>query len=183
MKKAFVILANGFEEVEALTPVDVLRRAGIACEMVSINEEKTVCSTHIVKMEADSTLDEINPDEYDMIILPGGMPGAKYLSEDERVINIIKNYNMQGKYIAAICASPALVLSRANVVDGKKVTCYPGMEGYLSNSNYSQDIVVQDGNIITSRGPATAMEFAYKIVDVLGGRSREIREGMLYNLI
>lgn len=181
MKKVAILLANGFEEIEALTPKDVLSRAGMDCKLISINNDICATGAHNVLVNADETLENNSLNDYDMVVLPGGMPGAKYLSQDERVMNILKQFNLCGKYIAAICASPALVLSRANVIEGKSFTCYPGMEGYVMNANYIEDSVVQDGNIITSRGPATAFDLAFKIVEVLGGDSKTLKEGMLYN--
>ena len=182
MKKVAILLADGFEEIEALTPKDVLSRAGFLCELVSIKESNVVRSTHEVCVLADKTIDACGDfNEYDMIVLPGGMPGAKFLAESERVISIVKAFNNQGKYIGAICAAPALVLSRAGIASGRRVTSYPGMDNYLEGSIYVEDHVVQDGNLITSRGPATAFAFAFKLVDCLGGNSESISNGMLYS--
>lgn len=182
MKKIAILLADGFEEIEALTPKDVLTRAGFICDLVSIKENNVVRSTHEVCILADKVISECgNFSEYDMIILPGGMPGAKFLAESEKVLNVVKDFNNQGKYIGAICAAPALVLSRAGIAVNRKVTSYPGMDNYLSDSIYIEDAVVQDNNLITSRGPATALKFAYRLVDVLGGNSEKISDGMLYS--
>ncbi|MBR2704259.1 MAG: DJ-1/PfpI family protein [Clostridia bacterium] len=182
MKKIAILLADGFEEVEALTPKDVFSRAGFICDLVSIKENNVVRSTHEVCVLADKVFSQCgNFSEYDMIVLPGGMPGAKFLAESEKVLNIVRDFDNQGKYIGAICAAPSLVLSRAGIGVGRKVTSYPGMDGYLSDSVYMEDAVVQDNNLITSRGPATAFEFAFKLVDVLGGNSSEISNGMLYS--
>lgn len=182
MKKVAILLADGFEEIEALTPKDVLNRANFECDLVSINEDKYVKSTHKVTIVADKVLNEQEDlSQYDMIVLPGGMPGAKYLSENEKVIKAIKEFNENNKFIAAICAAPALVLSKAGIVKNKKVTSYPGMDNFLTDAIYQEDAVVQDENIITSRGPATAMQFAFKLVEVLGESSEGISNGMLYN--
>ena len=182
MKKIAILLADGFEEIEAFTPKDVLNRAGFVCDLISINEDKFVKSTHEITIVADKVLNKQDDlSEYDMIILPGGMPGAKYLSEHENVIKTIKEFNNQNKFIAAICAAPALVLSKAGIVKNRKVTSYPGMDNYLTDAIYQEDAVVQDKNIITSRGPATAMQFAFKLVEVLGESSESISNGMLYN--
>ena len=182
MKKVAILLADGFEEIEALTPKDVLSRAGYICDLVSIKESNVVRSTHEVCVLADKTISESESfDEYDMVVLPGGMPGSKFLSESEKVINIVKDFDKQGKFIGAICAAPALVLSKAGITSGRKVTSYPGMDNYLTDAVYMEDTVIQDNNLITSRGPATAMEFAFKLVDVLGGNSENIRNGMLYS--
>lgn len=182
MKKVAILLADGFEEIEALTPKDVLNRAGFICDLVSIKENNAVRSTHEVCVFADKTITDCeNFDEYDMIVLPGGMPGAKFLSESEKVISVVRDFDKQGKYIGAICAAPALVLSRADIVKNRKVTSYPGMDNYLNDAMYMEEAVVQDNNLITSRGPATAMDFAFKLVDVLGENSETISNGMLYS--
>ena len=109
------------------------------------------------------------------------MPGAKYLSENEHVIKILQKFDEGKKLIAAICASPALVLPKAKISNGRKVTSYPGMEQHLKDAIYLEEPVVQDGNLITSRGPATALEFSYKILEALGGNSDSIKNGMLYH--
>lgn len=182
MKKIAILLADGFEEIEALTPKDVLSRAGFLCELVSIKESNVVRSTHEVCVLADKTIDTCGDfNEYDMIVLPGGMPGSKFLAESDKVIDVIRNFNNQGKFIAAICAAPALVLSKAGIASGRRITSYPGMDNYLTDSIYVEEPVVQDGNIITSRGPATALAFSYKLVDVLGENHESISNGMLYS--
>lgn len=182
MKKIAIMLADGFEEIEALTPKDILSRAGYICDFISVKENNVVRSTHEVCVLTDKTMDACgNFDEYDMIIFPGGMPGAKFLAENDRVIDLVRDFDAKGKYIGAICAAPALVLSKAGIVSGRKVTSYPGMDNYLDGAIYMQDAVVQDRNLITSRGPATAMEFSFKLVDVLGGDSESISNGMLYS--
>lgn len=181
MKKAAIMLADGFEEIEALSPFDVLKRAGIKCNLISIKNDLYVKGAHGVIVKSDRLLEEVSElKEYDMIVLPGGMPGAKYLSEDKRVLSILNEFNEKGKFIAAICASPALVLTKAGVIDNKKVTCYPGMEENFGNSIYVKENVVIDGNIITSRGPATALQFSYKLLKVLGYNPQNIKDGMLY---
>ena len=182
MKKIAVILANGFEEIEALTVVDITRRAGFKCDMVSISEE-LVTSAHNVVVKADKLYaDNIN--EYDMIVFPGGLPGADNLAKDERVLKTVKEFNNnENKYIAAICASPAMVLSAAGIEKDRYITAYPGedFENMLEDANYVEELVVVDKNLITSRGPATTLLFAYKIVDVLGGDSETLKQGMLWN--
>lgn len=182
MKKVAVLLAEGFEEIEALTVVDVLRRAKITCDMVSIKNQ-TVCGAHNIEVKADKIIDE-NIEKYDMVVLPGGLPGADNLANDESVLEVLRNFsNDKTKYIAAICASPAIVLSKAGIEAGKFVTSYPDSEyeKMLEKANYVDELVVVDNNLITSRGPATTMLFAYKIVDILDGNSKELKEGMLWN--
>ena len=183
MKKVAVFLADGFEEIEALTVVDVLRRAGMLCDMVSISEE-LVTGAHKVVVKADKL---INDDiyEYDMVVFPGGLPGATNLSGNEKVVELVRKFDSENKFIAAICASPATVLSAARVEENRYVTSYPGedFEEMLDKANYVEELVVVDENIITSRGPATTLLFAYKLVDVLGGNSEALKEGMLWNAL
>lgn len=184
MKKVAIMLADGFEEIEAITPKDVFSRAGIECDLISIKENVEVIGSHDVKLRANKILNEDEDlHEYSMIVLPGGLPGAKYLSENEKLLNILRQFDKEHKYIAAICASPALILPKAGIEKGRKVTSYPGMEDHLSHATYINDLVVQDDNLITSRGPATALEFSYKLVDILVGSSEKIQNGMLYNYI
>ncbi|MGL4571172.1 MAG: DJ-1 family glyoxalase III [Clostridium sp.] len=180
MKNVAVLLANGFEEIEALTVVDVLMRANVNCTIISINEIEVV-GAHNIRVMADSILkDDL---DVDMVVLPGGMPGAKNLKEDTRVIKLLKRMNEEKKKIAAICAAP-IVLEEAKIIEGKNVTSYPGFESDLKDANYKEDLVVVSDNIITSRGPATALEFSYKLLDELNVlKSDELKGEMLYNLI
>ncbi|WP_244834774.1 DJ-1 family glyoxalase III [Clostridium sp. BJN0001] len=181
MKKVCVLLAEGFEEVEALTVSDVMRRAGISCDLVSISDKKETVSAHNVKIIADKIFDENNMD-YDLIVLPGGLPGATNLADDKRVIKLLKKQNEENKFIGAICAAP-LILGRADLTEGKIMTSYPGFSKYMKGCTYVEDKkVCVDKNIITSRGPATALPFAYKLLEVLGyeKESEEISKGMLY---
>ncbi len=184
MKKVAVLLANGFEEIEALTVVDVLRRAKIVCEMVSIENEQVI-GAHNIVVKSDRLLgEEIN--DYDMIVLPGGLPGAENLSKSEKVLNTVREFSKdKNKYVAAICASPAMVLSKAGVEESKYITSYPdkGFEEMLKKANYVDELVVVDGNLITSRGPATTLLFAYKLVDVLDEDSSSLKKGMLWNML
>ena len=184
MKKVAVLLANGFEEIEALTVVDVLRRAEVNCELVSIQEE-FVTGSHNIVVKSDRLFGE-DIKTYDMIVLPGGLPGAENLAKSTKVIDIIKEFNKnENKYIAAICASPAMVLSVAEIEKDRYITSYPGIEyeEMLEKSNYVDELVVIDKNLITSRGPATTLLFAYKLVDVLGGNSIQLKKGMLWEVI
>lgn len=185
MKKIAVFLADGFEDIEALATVDILKRAGFECNTISIQNEY-VTSAHGIVVKADKIFDEKEVEEYDMVVCPGGLPGAKYLSEDERVLNIIRKFDKTpNKYIAAICASPAMVLSKAGIEENRYITSYPGesFENMLDKSNYVEELVVVDGNLITSRGPGTTFLFAYKLVDILGGNSESLKEGMLWNMV
>ena len=184
MKKVAVMLADGFEEIEALTVVDVLRRARVECDMVSIGE-LSVKGAHNIEINADKTISK-NLEDYDMIVCPGGLPGAEYLSQNEILIDTIRKFDkMENKFIVAICAAPALVLTSAGIEKDKVITSYPGeeFENMLEDANYTDELVVVNGNLITSRGPATALFFAYKILDVLGINSENLKDGMLWNLV
>lgn len=176
---AAILLADGFEEVEALGVVDILRRANIDIDTVSVSETFDVTSSRDITVKADKLF--TNMDQYDMIILPGGA-GAWKLREDDKVIKIVQEYNKQGKLISAICAAP-MILGKAGIVKGKKVTSYPGEEiqSYLKEATYLEDPVVEDGNLTTSRGPSTAFAFAYALVDRLGGDAKQIKSDMLYD--
>lgn len=184
MKKVAVFLADGFETVEALATVDILKRAGIKCDTVSIQGEYVKSAQEVI-VKADKLIDD-SIEDYDMIVCPGGLPGAEYLSKNEKVLETIRKFNQRDdKYIAAICASPAMVLSAAGIEKDRYITSYPGkdFETLLDKSNYVEELVVIDGNLITSRGPATTFLFAYKLVDILGGDSSDLKEGMLWNML
>lgn len=179
MKSAAILLADGFEEIEALGTVDILRRAEISVDTVSMNDRNEVISSRNIPVRADKLFTDMN--DYDMLILPGGA-GAWKNRDDERVIALLKKYNEEGKMIASICAGP-MALGKAGILKGKKVTSYPGeeIEGYLKDGIYLEEPVVTDGNITTSRGPATTFDFAYTLVGLLGGNAEPIKDGMLYN--
>mgnify|MGYP001085956811 CR=1 FL=1 len=182
MKNIAVLLAEGFEEIEALTVVDILRRAEENCEMVSV-DKIDVKGAHNIIVKADKIInDEIK--NYDLIVLPGGMPGAKNLRDNEKVIELVKHFNEENKLIGAICAAP-IVLAKADIIAGKKITSYPGYENELNKGTYIEDAtVVVDGNIVTSRGPATAIEFSYKLLELLGNDSyKKLSEAMMYDFL
>ena len=176
MPKVAVILANGFEEIEALTVVDVLRRANITCHMVGF--EDTVTGSHAIQVQADRVFDG-NLSEYDMIVLPGGMPGSAHLRDNEQLITELQKFEKIGKKVAAICAAP-IALNQAGLLEGRNFTCYDGVQEQISDGHYNKETVVVDGNVITSRGPATALAFAYHLVETLGGDAESLRNGMLY---
>lgn len=181
--KVAILLANGFEEAEALVTIDILRRAGIEIDSFSLAEE-FVTSSRKITVKADKILGENNLSEYDMVILPGGQPGSTTLSKDTRVLNIVRSFiSNDKKFVAAICAAP-MVLKAAGVSAGKTLTSFPSdeLKAMFTDANYVDDkLVVQDGNLITSRGAGITMPFAYKIVDVLGGNSEPVKKGMLYD--
>ena len=165
MAKVITFLADGFEEIEALTPVDILRRGGIEVVTVSISGNKTVYGSHNIKVEADEVLDAADIDSADMLFLPGGKQGTENLDGCEPVKEKIRQFLAAGKYVAAICAAPT-VLGRMGVLEGKRATCYGGMEDRLTGAVTSADKVVTDGNIITSRGMGTSLDLALKLLEI-----------------
>lgn len=172
--KALVILANGFEEIEAIAPVDIMRRAGIEVTTAGLDAEMVTSSRHQTVF-ADSRFGEVSGD-YDAVILPGGMPGAKNLADSPPVKALVADLHSRGKVIAAICAAPALVLAPLGILDGKNATCFPGMEKEFGPQVRFQDQrVVVDGNVITSRAAGTAIGFSLAIVERLVGKAARDR--------
>ena len=180
MKKVALFLANGFEEIEALGTLDILRRAQIPVETVSIGDDKTVTGAHNIPVVADTTFDEADFSAVEVLVLPGGMPGAKHLNEHEGVKNLLLDFNGQGKLIAAICAAP-MVLGGLRLLEGKRVTCYPGFEPELIGATVTGENVVVDGNLITGKGPGLVFDFALRLVELIAGMStrREVQQGLL----
>ncbi len=166
MSKIGIFMANGCEEIEGLTVVDIARRAGVEIETISITGENKVTSSHNITFETDTTKEKADYSSYDGIVLPGGMPGTTNLGADETVNNVIKEFAQSGKLVSAICAAPS-VLGLAGLLDGKKATCYPGFEDKLLGADFLEEKVVVDGNIITSRGLGTAIPFSLEIVRYL----------------
>ncbi len=180
--KVIVFLADGFEEVEAITVVDYLRRMNIIVDTVSITKENVVKGAHNISILADKSLEEISEiGSYDGVIIPGGLPGATNLRDDEKVIDFVKKINDNRKLVAAICAGP-IVLERADIIKGKNITSYPGFDKELKSGNYIEQNVVRDENIITARGPALAVDFAIEIVKYLLGEenARKLKNNILY---
>ena len=167
MKKIAVIFANGTEELEALTPVDVLRRAGAEVEIVSVSG-KTPVGSHDIQIVTDKLVTEVDFSTYDAIVIPGGMPGAVNISNEALVVDGIEEMLSRGKLVCAICASPAVVLASRNLLKGKKATCYPAEQfiKMIGNSYTGSDVEV-DGNLITANGPKSAMKFSLAICDAL----------------
>lgn len=178
-KKVIVPLATGFEEIEALSIVDILRRANIEVIMVAL-ENLHVKGAHGVIVVADALIHEIDASSYDMIALPGGLPGATNLAADVHVQSLIKAFDAQGKYVAAICAAP-YALHTAGVLK-KSYTCYPGFQGKIAQEGYNaSDKVVIDSNVTTSQGPSTAMVFALSLVEQLC--SKELAQQLSHDLL
>lgn len=172
----YVFLADGFEEVEALAPVDLLRRAGETVETVSIvSDRKAVTGARKVPVKTDITIDEVDWDKAKLLILPGGMPGTTNLAACEKLMAKVDEFAAAGdtsKRVAAICAAPARILGARGILKGKGATCYPGMEGEMEGATALTDSVVTDGNITTSRGMGTAMEFGIELVKLLCGEAK-----------
>ncbi len=182
MKKAYIFLANGFEEIEALATVDILRRAGITATTVSITSCLQVTGAHNIEVAADITIDKVEKcNNEDWLILPGGMPGATNLASCETLCRMLRSHNEQNGYIAAICASPAVVLAPLGILDKKEATCYPGFEEALKDCKAKTDAVVVYDNIITANGPGNTIAFALTIIKkALNEKSsRETAEGLL----
>ena len=180
MKKVAILFHEGFEEIEALSPCDVLRRAKVQCDLVGM-EHSEVESSHGVTIKMDKCFDD-NMDQYDMIILPGGLPGATFLRDDARVIELIQRYHTQGKWIAAICAAP-IVFAKAGVTQGKHVTSYPTFRDHFTQVIYhDQEGVIVDGHMITACGAGVALEFSYEILEALGIDSQTYRQSMQYQM-
>lgn len=165
-------LADGFEEIEALTPVDILRRAGVEVITVSLSNDKMAVGAHGIAVNADMTISEaaarFSGSSADMIILPGGMPGAKNLDENNLVDRFVKASADAGKYVAAICAAP-MILGKRGLLNGKRATCYPGFEEYLEGAVVTGGRVEVDGNMITACGMGAALEFAIELCKILKG--------------
>ena len=170
MSKALVFLAPGFEEIEAVTIIDVLRRAKVNVTIAGLIE-KPIEGAHKLHIVPEKSVESVLSQEYDAVVCPGGSPGYINLRKDQRVIQIVKNTYAANKLVAAICAGP-VILADAGVLKGKRCTIYPGMENELLNGDGkpSQEDVVVDGKVVTSRGPATAMLFALKLVEMLAGK-------------
>lgn len=169
MKKVLVFLAEGFEESEALCPVDVLKRAGAVVILSGIDSD-IITSSHGVKIKADCKIEEVDYKEFDAIFCPGGMPGAVNLSQSWSVNEILINAYNEGKIISAICASPAVVLGPLGLLKGKRATCYPGCESYSPELDFSSDGVVVDGTIVTGKAAGFAFDLGLKLVELLFGK-------------
>lgn len=172
MKSVLVPLAEGCEEIEAVTVIDILRRAGIGVVSAGLGKG-LVRASRGVTLAPDTTLDEALSQGYDMVVLPGGQPGVDNLKADARVLNLIKLMAHQGKHIAAICAAPS-ILAAIGLLDGRRATAYPGTLNDFPKVLQQAAAIVADGNIITSRGPGTAMDFALALVERLAGRAKRL---------
>ena len=167
----YLFLADGFEEIEALFTVDVLRRAGLEIKTVATSESRIVMGTHNIPVIADAHIDELDSTVPEAIILPGGMPGTTNLEESAEVINTIHLAMQNNSLVCAICAAPS-ILGIMGYLKGKNATCFPGFEEYLDGATYTNERVVVDGNIITAKGMGCAAEFALAIVEAILGKAK-----------
>ena len=176
----FIYLATGFEEIEAVTIGDILRRGNVPVQYVSLTGNLRVTGSHGITLQADIGWEGSDFENGELIALPGGMPGTRHLAQHQGLLEKIREFHGQGKWVTALCAAP-LVLAEAGILKGKKATIYPGMEDELGDALFQEDRVVLDGNIITSRGPGTAMEFALALLEVLTDRetSQRVQGGLV----
>ena len=179
MKRAAIVLTTGFEESEAIAPIDILRRAGVEVDIVGVDATKATGS-HDLTIATDKELASVMNDLYDIVILPGGMPGAKLLKNHQAVQDFVKRHYDVGKLVAANCAAP-IAIENSGALKNCHYTCYPGFEKQIVDGTYTGDFVHQDGQVITGSGPAAAFEFSYTIVGALGIDAAPLREAMGYN--
>ena len=179
MKRAAIVLTTGFEEIEAIAPMDILRRAGVEVDIVGVSSNM-VTGSHDLTISTDKELLKVMNELYDVLILPGGMPGAKLLKNHQEVQEFVKLHYDAGKIIAANCAAP-IAIENSGALKDRNYTCYPGFEKQIADGHFTGDFVHQDGRVITGSGPAAAFEFSYTIVEALGIDAASLREAMGYN--
>lgn len=181
MSRIAVFFAEGYEEIEALTVVDICRRAGVEVQMVSVSGAKVVNSSHGVGVQMDLSFEEVDFDGLDMIVLPGGMPGTKNLEAHEGLMAQVDAFDRSGRYLAAICAAPS-ILGHRGILQGRKAGCYPGWEQHLTGAQVSEEDAMVDGHVITGRGMGCAIPFSLTIVAQLLGQEQadKIAEGIVY---
>ena len=180
MAKVLVPLANGFEEIEAVTIIDVLRRGGVEVTTASLNDSEAVHGSNGITILANTLIKYVTSDEFDMIVLPGGIPGAENLRDNEKVQSLLKEFNEKDKEVGAICAAPIALYSAGIIKD--EFTCYPGYDQVIKSGHFRDDKkVVESQNIMTSRGPGTAICFALEIVKKLVGQEtyEQLKAGLL----
>lgn len=184
MKKVLVLVADGTEEVEVVTVVDYLRRAGVTVDLCSVMEGRKVLGAHDIYMGADITIDQVRIKDYDAIYSPGGMEGTYNIRDNEAVIKMYQEMNREGKIVSALCAAP-LVLDKSGLLRDKDFTCYPGIENDIENGNHKDEIIVKDGNLITGRGPAIAALLAFQLIEELLGpeKRKEVEDDTLWTLL
>jgi 4-methyl-5(b-hydroxyethyl)-thiazole monophosphate biosynthesis len=180
-KRALIAVADGVEDLEVVTLIDVLRRAEIEVVVASIETRRMVSCAHGTRLTADTMLADVLAQDFDLIVLPGGMPGAQHLAEHQPLAERVREQAAAGKLFAAICAAPALALQAYGVLKQRRMTCYPAFSEQLSGCTFVDQPVVVDGNCITSQGPGTALEFALTLVEQLAGKASRsaVAKGML----
>ena len=180
MKKALIFLADGFEEMEAVTPLDFMRRAGLDAKFVSLAGTLSVTGSHGVTYRADMLFDEKVASEADMLILPGGLPGAQNLQDNEALGKLLLKFHEEGKFVCAICAAP-MVLGGLGLLKGRKATCYPGFEPKLIGANVTGEAVEVSDNVITGKGPGLVMNFGLALVAAIKNDAvaEEVAAGLL----
>ena len=170
--KIAVFMADGFEEVEGLTPIDMCRRAGIDVTTVSISDSRDIHGSHDIIIKADKLFTEVNYDEMDMLLLPGGGKGTENLENCDRLLDLLKKADSQGKKIAAICAAPR-VLGRLGLLKGQRAICFPGNEEYLEGAEIAKgEKAVISGRFVTARGMGAAIEFGAAVIEILLGKEK-----------
>ncbi|MDD6909132.1 MAG: DJ-1/PfpI family protein [Bacteroidaceae bacterium] len=181
MKSVCIFLAEGFEEMEAMFPLDIMRRGGLSVKTVSVTGNRTVVSSHQVPVVADVLFEDLLKDEVEMIVLPGGLPGATNLDAHAGLDKLVMEFAAAGKPLAAICAAP-MVYGKRGLLKGKKATCYPGFDKYLEGAVYTGNMVEKTDNFILGKGPAAAPEFGFAILEHFAGAEKvqEVKKGMLF---
>lgn len=174
MAKVYIFFADGFEEIEGLTVVDLLRRVNIEITMVSVTGDLKVIGSHNIAVQTDALFEELDYKDAEMLVLPGGLPGTTNLEEHKGLDQLLKDFAAQGKKLSAICAAPR-VLGTKGLLQGRNAVCFPGHEGALLGANVIDSVVVEDGNIITSKGMGTAIDFSLAIIKKLKGAEEAVR--------
>jgi 4-methyl-5(b-hydroxyethyl)-thiazole monophosphate biosynthesis len=183
MSSIFIFFAEGFEETEAITIVDLLRRASINVATISVTGTTMVTGSHAISIKADALFEEVDFSQADLLILPGGMPGSINLAEHKGLSDLLQQHNKNNKFVAAICAAP-IILGKLKILQNREAICYPGFEKDLLGANISHKTLVQDSNIITAKGPGFAIDFGLYLIGLLKGadKKKEVADNFLYML-
>ncbi len=179
----YILLGNGFEETEAIAPCDILRRAGIEVQLVGLNGHE-ICGGHSICVKADITADQMQMEKMEMIVLPGGMGGVASIRASKKALEAVQYAWENGRFVAAICAAPT-VLAELGITDGRRATCYPGLEKHMGNANMQSGVpTVTDGKLLTGAGPGTALDFGLLLVKALRGEecANDVYDGLVYRL-
>lgn len=181
--KMKMLIAEGFEEIEAITLIDILRRANYNLKTVSINRNNEIQGSHEIKIITDMVFEDVNFDDTDVLLLPGGVPGVPNLASEDKVLDLVKKFYNEKKYIAAICAAP-FILERANILLNKNVTCYPSWEDKITSAKIKRSNIVIDGKIITARGIGAAIDLGLKLVEIFSSKneSKNLKNKIVYKV-